>query len=40
MLFRSLIGTGHLLFAGRDGTPPEPAAVTKLVSATLASVTP
>jgi AcrR family transcriptional regulator len=35
-----LIGTGHLLFAGRDGTPPEPAAVTKLVSATLASVTP
>jgi AcrR family transcriptional regulator len=35
-----LIGTGHLLFAGRDGTPPEPAAVTKLVSATLASVVP
>jgi AcrR family transcriptional regulator len=35
-----LIGTGHLLFAGRDGTPPEPAAVTKLVSVTLASVVP
>jgi AcrR family transcriptional regulator len=35
-----LIGTGHLLFAGYADTPPEPAAVTKLVSATLASVSP
>jgi AcrR family transcriptional regulator len=35
-----LIGTGHLLFAGRDGTPPEPAAVTKLVAAALASAIP
>jgi AcrR family transcriptional regulator len=35
-----LIGTGHLLFADRNDTPPEPAAVAKLVAATLASVTP
>jgi AcrR family transcriptional regulator len=35
-----LIGTGHLLFAGRDGTPPEPAAVTKLVTAAIASAIP
>ena len=35
-----LIGTGHLLFAGRDGTPPEPAAVAKVVAAAIASVVP
>jgi AcrR family transcriptional regulator len=35
-----LIGTGHLLFAGRDGTPPEPGAVAKVVAAAIASVVP
>jgi AcrR family transcriptional regulator len=35
-----LIGTGHLLFAGRDGTPPEPEAVAKVVAAAIASVVP
>jgi AcrR family transcriptional regulator len=35
-----LIGTGHLLFAGCDGTPPEPGAVAKVVAAALASVVP
>jgi AcrR family transcriptional regulator len=35
-----LIGTGHLLFAGRDGTPPEPGAVAKVVTAAIASVMP
>jgi len=35
-----LIGAGHLLFAGRDSTPPEPAAVAKLVVATLVGVIP
>jgi AcrR family transcriptional regulator len=35
-----LIGTGHLLFAGRDGTPPEPGAVAKLVAAAIANVVP
>jgi len=35
-----LIGTGHLLFAARDGTPPEPAAVAKVVAAAIASVVP
>ena len=35
-----LIGTGHLLFAGHDTTPPEAGAVTKLVSAALASAVP
>jgi AcrR family transcriptional regulator len=35
-----LIGTGHLLFAGRDGTPPAPGAVAKVVSAAIASVVP
>ena len=33
-----LIGTGHLLFAARDGAPPEPAAVAKVVAAAIASV--
>jgi AcrR family transcriptional regulator len=35
-----LIGTGHLLFAARDGTPPEHAAVAKVVAAAIASVVP
>jgi AcrR family transcriptional regulator len=35
-----LIGTGHLTFAGRDGTPPEPGVVAKLVAAAIASAVP
>jgi AcrR family transcriptional regulator len=35
-----LIGAGHLLFAARDGTPPEHAAVAKVVAAAIASVVP
>jgi AcrR family transcriptional regulator len=31
-----LIGTGHLLFAGRDGTPPEAGAVGKVVTTVIA----
>lgn len=34
----TLIGAGHLLFAGRQGTPPEAEAVHKMVSAVIASV--
>jgi AcrR family transcriptional regulator len=34
----TLIGAGHLLFAGREGAPPEPAAVDKVVATTLAGV--
>ncbi|SDK42114.1 DNA-binding transcriptional regulator, AcrR family [Nonomuraea maritima] len=34
----SLIGAGHLLFAGRDGTPPEPGEVGKVVNAVIADV--
>ncbi|WP_328411668.1 TetR/AcrR family transcriptional regulator [Nocardia sp. NBC_00403] len=30
-----VIGTGHLLFAGREGTPPETAAVRKVVTTVL-----
>ena len=33
-----LIGTGHLLFAGRRGTPPEAGAVHKVVSTVIAGV--
>jgi AcrR family transcriptional regulator len=33
-----LIGTGHLLFAGRDGTPPEAGAVGKVVTTVIAGV--
>jgi AcrR family transcriptional regulator len=33
-----LIGTGHLLFAGREGTPPEAGAVRKVVATAIASV--
>jgi AcrR family transcriptional regulator len=35
-----LIGTGHLTFAGRDSTPPEPGVVAKLVAAAIASAVP
>jgi AcrR family transcriptional regulator len=35
-----LIGTGHLLFAARDGAPPEAAAVSKVVAAAIASAVP
>ena len=34
----TLIGAGHLLFAGREGTPPDPEAVRKMVTAVLAGV--
>lgn len=33
-----LIGTGHLLFAGREGTPPEAGAVRKVVTTVIADV--
>jgi AcrR family transcriptional regulator len=32
----ALIGTGHLLFAGREGNPPEPDEVRKAVTAVIA----
>jgi hypothetical protein len=35
-----LVGTGHLLFAGREGTPPEAEAVHKVVTTVLAGVRP
>jgi AcrR family transcriptional regulator len=34
----TLIGTGHLLFAGREGAPPEAEAVGKVVTTALAGV--
>ncbi|WP_049571569.1 TetR/AcrR family transcriptional regulator [Nonomuraea sp. SBT364] len=34
----SLIGAGHLLFAGREGVPPEPEEVGKVVNAVIADV--
>ncbi len=33
-----LIGTGHLLFAGRDGIPPEPSAVHKVVTTVISGI--
>jgi AcrR family transcriptional regulator len=36
----TLIGAGHLLFAGREGTPPEAGAVAKMVTTVIASVVP
>ena len=36
----TLIGAGHLLFAGRDGTPPEAGAVRKVVTTVIAGVVP
>jgi AcrR family transcriptional regulator len=35
-----LIGTGHLLFAGRDGAPPDAGAVSKVVATAIASAVP
>jgi len=35
-----LIGTGHLLFAGREGSPPEAGAVGKVVITVVAGVVP
>jgi len=34
----TLIGAGHLLFAGREGTPPEAGAVGKVVTTVIAGV--
>jgi AcrR family transcriptional regulator len=34
----ALVGAGHLLFAGRDGTPPAPGAVGKVVATVIADV--
>jgi AcrR family transcriptional regulator len=34
----TLIGAGHLLFADREGGPPEPGAVRKVVTAVIAGV--
>ncbi len=34
----ALIGAGHLLFAGREGTPPEAGAVGKVVTTVIATV--
>jgi AcrR family transcriptional regulator len=36
----TLIGAGHLLFAGRDGLPPDAAEVRKVVTAVLAGAAP
>lgn len=36
----TLIGAGHLLFADREGTPPETAAVGKIVTTVIAGVLP
>jgi hypothetical protein len=33
-----LIGTGHLLFVGREGTPPDAEAVRKVVTTAIAGV--
>ena len=34
----ALIGAGHLLYAGREGVPPEAGAVRKMVTTVIASV--
>jgi AcrR family transcriptional regulator len=34
----TLIGSAHLLFAGQEGTPPEPGAVRKVVTTVIAGV--
>jgi AcrR family transcriptional regulator len=34
----TLIGTAHLVFAGRDGTPPDPTAVRAVVSTVVGTV--
>jgi hypothetical protein len=35
-----LIGTGHLLFAGQEGAPPDAGAVEKVVTTVIAGVIP
>ncbi|RZS43147.1 TetR family transcriptional regulator [Herbihabitans rhizosphaerae] len=40
MLAPTLIGSAHLLFADRNGTPPDAEAVRRTVTAVLAGVTP
>jgi AcrR family transcriptional regulator len=39
-LARMLVGTGHLLFAGRDSHPPDPQYVHRVVLTTIAPATP
>ncbi|MFC0844321.1 TetR family transcriptional regulator [Streptomyces noboritoensis] len=36
----TLIGTGHLLFAGREGAPPEPEEVHRVVTSVIAAAVP
>jgi AcrR family transcriptional regulator len=36
----TLVGAGHLLFAGRHGTPPEAGAVHKMVTTVIAGIVP
>jgi hypothetical protein len=38
MLAPTLIGAGHLLFVGREGTPPEDEAVRKVVTTVIVGV--
>ena len=38
MIAPMLIGTGHLVFAGRDGTPPEAGEVDRFVTSVIAGV--
>jgi AcrR family transcriptional regulator len=38
MMAPMLIGTGHLVFAGRDGTPPEAAEIDRFVTTVIAGV--
>ncbi|AGZ42562.1 TetR/AcrR family transcriptional regulator [Actinoplanes friuliensis] len=40
LLALMLIGTTHMLFAGRHGTPPDPHEVHRVVTATLGNTTP
>jgi AcrR family transcriptional regulator len=39
-LAATLVGAAHLLFAGRDGTPPEPEAVRKMVTTVIGGAGP
>lgn len=38
VLAPTLVGAGHLLFAGQEGLPPEPAAVRRMVNTVIAGV--
>ncbi|GAA2594717.1 TetR family transcriptional regulator [Winogradskya consettensis] len=40
MVALTLIGSGHLLFAGRDGTPPDDDEVLKMVNSAIAAARP